>query len=150
MSVEARVVEDPELRFTAAGMAVGKLRLVASDRKKNPDSGQWEDGKSLWIDVTMFKQLAENTVESVTKGDLVVVTGKLSTDEWTDRETGAKRSKITMVADTVAVSLAFRTVRHGEGRAARAGGQPSGQSVTDDPWSSAPVSPRGFADDPPF
>jgi len=49
----------------------------------------------------------------VVKGDLVVVTGKLKTDEWQDRDSGQKRSKIVLIADTVSVSLAFRQIPHG-------------------------------------
>lgn len=148
VTVEGRVAGEPELRFAPSGMAVGKLRLVASSRKKN-DAGEWVDDKTLWIDATMFRQLAENVVESVVKGDLVTVVGKLQTDEWEDKDTGAKRSKITMIAESVAVSLQFRTVKHSEGRSSRPAS--GGASVTDDPWATGPAQPSGgFADDPPF
>lgn len=161
VAMEARAAADPELRFSPAGMAVCSLRLVCSDRVKDPDSGEWKDGRTLWLDATCFRALAENVVESVVKGDLLTVTGKLQTDEWEDRETGAKRSKVTLLADTVAVSLAFRTVKHGEGQAQRTQGQ-SGQQghagqaghagsqrpPADDPWATGPSS--GSADDPPF
>ena len=145
VTIEGRVVADPELRFSNSGVAVGKLRLVASSRKKN-ESGEWVDDKTLWLDTTMFKQLAENTVESVVKGDLVTVVGRLQTEEWTTQE-GEKRSKIALIADSVAVSLAFRTVKHGEGRSQRPSGQ--GARPAEDPWATGP-SGGNSADDPPF
>jgi len=40
------------------------------------------------------------------------VTGKIRTEEWNDRETGEKRSKVSLIADAVAVSLQFRPVPH--------------------------------------
>lgn len=113
ITVDGRMAADPELRFGQSGKAVSRLRLVAADRRKDERSGEWVDGDTLWIDVTCFGQLAENVAESVTKGDLVVVTGKLKTEEWNDRDSGQKRSKIVLLADTVAASLQFRMIPHG-------------------------------------
>lgn len=108
VSMEGRVVADPELRFSPNGVAVGRVRLVASSRKKNEESGEWEDDKTCWITVTCFKKLAEHVAESVVKGDLINVTGKLQTEEW--ESDGQKRSATVMVADTVAKSLAFAPI----------------------------------------
>ena len=141
ITIEGRVVDDPELRFTPSGLALAKFRLVASSRKKN-DAGEWVDDKTLWIDATCWRQLAENVAESIGKGDLVTVVGRLQTESWENKE-GEKRSKISVTADSVAASLQFRTIKHGEGRPARSSGG-SGSSESD-PWaSSAPD------DEPPF
>lgn len=137
ITIEGRCVEDPELRFAPSGIALAKMRVVASSRKKN-EAGEWVDDKTLWIDVTCFRQLAENVAESLTKGDLVTVVGRLQTEEWTNKE-GEKRSKISVTADSVAAALQFRTIKHSEGRSARSSGTPA-----DDPWASQP------RDEPPF
>jgi single-strand DNA-binding protein len=144
VSMECRAVADPELRFGASGIAVSKIRTVSSRRKKN-DAGEWVDDKTCWLDVTCFGKLAENVAESVAKGDQLVITGSLQTDEWNDKETGEKRSKIECIAWTVSVSLAFRTVKHGEGRAER---QTQRQAVPSggDPW----ATPVGQSEEPPF
>lgn len=142
LSVEGRLAADPELRFGQSGTAVCKLRLVASDRKKDERSGEWVDTDTLWLDVTAFDKLAENTVESVAKGDLVLVTGKLKTDEWTDRESGAKRSKITMIANAIGPSLQFRVTPHGAQQPTRAPA-PVQQAYAGGP-------PSTYADEPPF
>lgn len=112
-AVEGRLAAEPELRFSPSGVAVARLRIVASDRRRNENSGEWEDGDTLWLDVTVFKAMAENVCESLVKGDLVIATGKLRTEEWTDRDSQAKRSKITMIADSVGPSLQFRQTPHG-------------------------------------
>lgn len=141
---EARVVNDPELRFSPSGMAVGKFRVVCNGVKKGED-GKWvDDGRVLWMSVTCFRGMAENCAESLRKGDLVSVTGKLQTDEW-ETENGEKRSSIGLVADEVAVSLKFRTVRHGEGQAQRSASPPES-----DPWASTGSSSVGSQDEPPF
>lgn len=139
---EARVVADPELRYAATGTAVGKFRIVTNDRIRN-DQGEWVDGKALWLEVTCFKQLAENCAESLRKGDMVSVTGKLQTDQW-ETEAGDKRSRDVLIADSVAVSLRFRTVQHGEGRTERATAPAAA-----DPWASSSP-PVGQTDEPPF
>ena len=112
VTVECRLAADPELRFSQSGTAVARMRVVASDRRKNEQTGEWEDADTLWLDVTAFNKLAENLVESVQKGDLLIVHGKLKTDEWQDRESGQQRSKITMIADSVGASLQFRVLPH--------------------------------------
>lgn len=130
VTMEGKVAAEPELRFGQSGTAICRLRLVANDRRRNEHTGEWEDTDTLWMDVTCFKQLAENVVESITKGDLVVVTGKIRTEEWEDRETGQKRSKVALIADTVAASLQFRVLPHaGATHAARSPQRPPGEQM---------------------
>jgi single-strand DNA-binding protein len=115
VSMECRAGKDPELRFGPSGTAVAHLRVAASSRKLQ-DDGTWADDKTCWVDVSAFGSLAENIAESVVQGDLLTVTGRLVTEEWQDRETGQRRSRNDVLADSVAVSLRFRPVRHGESR----------------------------------
>jgi len=124
IAVDGRLAQEPELRFSQAGKAVARLRVVASDRRRDENTGEWSDSDSLWIDVTCFDKLAENVCESVVKGDLILVTGRLKTEEWTDRDTSQKRSKIAMTADSVGASLQFRQIPHGS--AQRSGSRPEG------------------------
>lgn len=142
VTIEGKLVFDPELRFAGSGVAVCSMRLVAADRRKNTSTDEWEDGDTLWIDVTAFKQLAEHCAESLTKGDLVLIHGKMKTESW--EKEGEARSKIAIVADSVGAALQFRTLPHGTGRAERTQAQPSGTPQSD-PWASG--APSG---DPPF
>lgn len=144
VTVEGRMVADPELRYSPSGVAVAKFRVVASSRKKVTEDGEekWVDDKTLWLQCTAFKRLAENIVESAQKGDLVVVTGRLQTDEWTT-ESNEKRSQIVCLADTVSLSLAFRTIPVGTGKAERSSAAPA-----EDPWASP--APGASSDEPPF
>ena len=146
ITLEGRVVADPELRFGQSGTPICRMRMVAADRKKD-QSGEWVDGDTLWMDVTCFKQLAENTVESVVKGDLVIVTGKIRTEEWEDKDTGGKRSKVSMIADTVSASLQFRIIPHGEARRTSAPA-PANQAYGAAAPSTYSQAPQG--EEPPF
>jgi single-strand DNA-binding protein len=128
VTFEGKVVADPDLRFAANGTAVCKIRTVTNSRKFDKETNEWRDDKTCWLDVTCFKQLAENVAESITKGDSVVVVGKLQTDEWEDKETGQKRSKTEVIADAVGPALTWRAAGH-SGRSERTSSTP-----TDDPW----------------
>lgn len=142
VTIEGRVATEPELRFAPSGIAIAKLRLVASSQKKNDATGKWEDDKTLWINVTCFKQLAENVCESIAKGDLVVVVGRLETNEWETKE-GEKRSVIQCVANSVSASLQFRTIRHGDQRPV----ERSASTPANDPWATVGA---GQVEEPPF
>lgn len=147
--VDGRIAAEPELKFGQTGTAVCRLRMVASDRRRRED-GEWEDSDTLWLDVTCFGALAEHVVESVQKGDLVLAHGKLRTEEWADRETGQKRSKISLIADAVAASLQFRVLPHAGATHAQRAPNPVQQAYgAGDPGAvRAPYVPQ--QDDPPF
>lgn len=142
VNFEARAVADPELRFAQSGMAIAKIRTVCASRKKL-DDGSWVDDKTCWLDVTCFKQMAEHVAESVTKGTLITVSGRLVTEEWeTKDDPPQKRSKVAVLADHVGLALAFSPARVMQ--AERPAPAPA-----DDPWASAPPPPVG-GDEPPF
>lgn len=158
VTIEARLVEDPELKFTPSGVATARLRLVAQDRTRN-DDGKWEDNpdRILWINAICWRDMAEHVGESLSKGDLVMVTGKLRTNSWEDRE-GNKRSVIEVADAEVGASLRFRSFPHRaaaeqaeryqqatQGAQAAPGGLQPGQTTRQqgqqgqqqDPWTSA-------------
>jgi single-strand DNA-binding protein len=136
ITVEGRLTADPELRFTPQGKAVASFTVASSDRVKNKSTDQWEDGDSLFLRTSCWDKLAENVAESLEKGDLVIVQGKLKQRSYEDRE-GNKRTVVELTAFAVAPSLQFRTIKHGEGKATR--GSAAAEPVTD-PWaSSAPA-----------
>lgn len=139
---EFRAGADPELRFTPGGMAITKVRSVASSRKKD-DSGEWKDDKTVWVNVVCFNKMAENVAESISKGDLFVVDGRLQVDEWEDKE-GGKRTSVEVVANSIGPSLAWSTAKMQKTeRSTSSGG--SSNPAGGDPWA-APAQ----GEEPPF
>lgn len=122
---------DPELRFSPAGMPVASFGLAVNHRFQK--DGQWEERVSFF-DVTCFGTLAENVSESVTKGQRVMVVGRLEQDTW-ETPDGDKRSKIKVVADEVGPSLRWaaadvtKNERSGDNGPARQPVRPGGGSV---------------------
>lgn len=148
----ARLIADPELRFSPGGVAVCKIRLAFNSRKKD-DSGQWVDADSYFVDGTVFKQEAENCAESLTKGMEVAVVGRLKTRQYETRE-GEKRSTTDLIIDSIGPTLKFATAKVQKmSRSTGGGSTPSGGGF-DDPWASAAPaagSPASdFDSEPPF
>jgi single-strand DNA-binding protein len=94
------LTRDPELRNLPSGTAVCSLRLAVNTRRKDNASGDWVD-KANYFDITVWGAQGENCAQYLAKGRPVAVDGRLEYREWEDRETGAKRNAVQIVADTV-------------------------------------------------
>ena len=82
-----RLGRNPELKYTPAGQAVAKFSIAVNAPKD----------KTLWLEVTVWRQTAEFANNYLTKGSQVVVTGALDEDEWTGKD-GEKRKKLVLNA----------------------------------------------------
>ena len=100
------LTRDPEIRRTQSGMAIMSLGIAVNDRRKNSQTGEWEDYANF-IDCTMFGTRAESVSNFLHKGSKVGIDGKLRYSTW-ERD-GQKRSKIEVVVD----DLELLTPRNG-------------------------------------
>lgn len=96
--ISGRLTRDPEVRSTAGGTTVMGLGVAVNDRRRNQQTGQWEDYTN-YIDCTMFGNRAESLSHILTKGMLVCIEGRLRWSQW-ERD-GQKRSKIEVIVDEV-------------------------------------------------
>ncbi|WP_457032363.1 single-stranded DNA-binding protein [Kitasatospora sp. P5_F3] len=71
---------------TAAGVPVANFRMAATERRYDREKGDWVDGETSWVTVTAWRWLAANVVSSLSKGDPVVVSGRLRVREWGEAE----------------------------------------------------------------
>lgn len=110
ITIIGNLTADPELKFTASGAALVSFRVAASDRRKNPQTGAWEDGETTFLRVTAWRQLAENASESLTKGDRVVITGRLKARDYEDKD-GSKKTSYEIDADEIGVALSRGTAK---------------------------------------
>ncbi len=81
------VATTPRHLTTSEGLAITSFRLASSQRRFDRAANRWVDGDTNWYTVSSFRALAENVATSVSKGDRVIVTGKLRIRDWenTDR-----------------------------------------------------------------
>ena len=94
--ISGNLTRDPDLRSTASGMPVLGFGVAVNDRRKNQQTGEWEDYPNF-IDCTMFGARAEALSRYLKKGVKVSIEGKLRWSQW-ERE-GQKRSKIEVIID---------------------------------------------------
>lgn len=97
--ISGNLTRDPELRSTSSGMAVLSLRMAVNDRRKNSQTGEWEDAPN-YVDVTVFGQRGESLARFLSKGSKIAVDGKLRWSEWESQQ-GDKRSKLEVIADDI-------------------------------------------------
>ena len=129
ITITGRLSADPELRFAASGTAMCNISVPDQKRRKNKDTGEWEDqSATTWFRVTVFKDAAEALAETAHKGDTVVVTGELITREWTNKDGDTKSSLEVDFATVAVVPSAPKGQRQVQGQWSGQG-QPAG-----DPW----------------
>lgn len=88
---------DPEVKFTAAGLAVAKLSVAVTERVK-VDNG-WTDATE-WFRVTVFGKQAESAGQFLAKGRQVYVEGRLKTDKYKDKD-GVEKTSVEVIANQV-------------------------------------------------
>ncbi|MFB7618748.1 single-stranded DNA-binding protein [Kitasatospora sp. NPDC056181] len=137
ITVVGNLTDDPELRFTAQGVAMARFTLASTPRTYDKTTGQWRDGTAMFLRATAWREVAEHAADSLTKGMRVVATGRLVQHNWQTPE-GETRSMLGLDIDDIGPSLKFATAK--VTKAQRTGAPaPAAQA---DPWSTAgPTAP---------
>ena len=162
ITVVGNLTSDPELRYTQYGLAVANFTIASTPRNFDRASNDWKDGEALFLRCNVWRQVAENVAESLTRGSRVLVSGRLRQRSFDTKE-GEKRTVVELEVDEIGPSLRYATakvnkVSRGGGEGGGFGGGSSaprggGGAPADDPWGSAPAASNsggGFADEPPF
>ena len=97
--ITGNLTRDPELRSTNSGLAICSMRIASNTRRKNNQTGQWED-KPNFFDVTVFGAQGENCARFLSKGRPVAIDGRLEWREFTDQQ-GNNRQAVEIIADGV-------------------------------------------------
>ena len=95
--ITGNLTRDPELRETPSGFQVLSFGVAVNDRRRNPQTQQWEDYANF-VDCTMFGNRAASVSRFLSKGSKVAIEGKLRWSQWQAQD-GSKRSKLEVVVD---------------------------------------------------
>lgn len=87
----------PEVRYTQGGTAICKFGLAVNRRFKD-QSGEWKE-EATFVDVTFFGKRGEAFAKYHDKGKTAFIEGSLRLDQWDDKQSGEKRSKLYVVGD---------------------------------------------------
>ncbi|TWE10310.1 single-stranded DNA-binding protein [Rudaeicoccus suwonensis] len=132
VTIIGNLTQDPELRFTPSGAAVANFTVASTPRFMDRQSNEWKDGETLFMRCSVWREAAENVAESLTRGSRVIVSGRLKSRSWDDKETGQKRTTMELDVDEVGPSLRYATAKvnktqRGGGQGGFGGGGQGGQ-----------------------
>jgi single-strand DNA-binding protein len=89
------LTRDPEVRYTPKGTAIANLGLAINETYTSSTGEQKEE--VVFVDVEVWGRQAETAGQYLSKGRPVFIEGRLRFDQWDDKETGQKRSKLKVV-----------------------------------------------------
>jgi len=92
------LTRDPELRYTPKGTAIAKIG-VAVNRTWRTETGEQKE-EVTFVDVDAFGKQAETIGQYLRKGRPLLVEGRLKLDQWDDKQTGQKRSRLGVVLES--------------------------------------------------
>jgi single-strand DNA-binding protein len=138
------LTRDPELRYTPKGMAIAKLGIAVNRSWRN-EAGETKE-EVTFIDIDAFGRQAETLAQYLKKGSPLMIEGRLKLDQWDDKQSGQKRSKLGVILE----GFQFLGGGKGEGggsEAPRSRPAPSAAPKNDSPDSEPPPPEE---DDVPF
>ena len=139
------LTRDPELRYTSKGTAVAKIGL-AVNRKWKTETGETKE-EVTFVDVDAFGRQAEVLAQYLRKGRSLLVEGRLKLDQWEDKNTQQKKSKLGVVLES------FSFLGDGTGRGEESGGgapAPRSAGHSSAPAAASADGPEPDDDDVPF
>lgn len=92
------LTRDPELRYMPNNTAVCEIGLAVNEKYKSKQSGEMVE-QVHFVDCTAFAKTAENLTNFFSKGRPIFIEGKLRFEQWDDKKTGDKRSKLKVVIE---------------------------------------------------
>ena len=127
------LTRDPELRVTPKGTAICTFSIAVNRKFKDDSGGEREE--VTYVDIEAWGKSGENISKYCTKGRPLFVEGRLRLDQWEDKNTKEKRSRMKVVLEN------FQFLGGGRGE----GGAPGGGEGGEAPRSYAPRSNAGSA-----
>lgn len=138
ITVCGNATADAEIKWLPSGVAVCSFNLACTPRVKQND--QWVDGETVFYRVSVWRQMAENVVESVLRGTRVLVHGRLRVRSY--EKDGERRTSVEIDAEHVGLELRYATGK--VAKVQRSAGDATGGSP--DPWADVPPP----TEEPPF
>jgi single-strand DNA-binding protein len=139
------LTRDPEVRYTPKGTAIAKLGM-AINRTWKSESGETKE-EVTFVDVDAFGRTAEVISQYLKKGRPILVEGRLKLDQWDDKQTGQKRSRLGVVLENFQFLDSGRGDGSGGGRSGPSSPPPGPSAPPNGPESEGPAPEE---DDVPF
>ena len=98
VAISGNLTRDPDMRVTSSGLAIMDLGVAVNDRRKNQQTGEWEDVPNF-VDCVLMGRRAEALSPHLSKGMKVAIDGRLRYSSW--EKDGQRRSKLEVVVDEI-------------------------------------------------
>lgn len=105
ITVQGLVATTPRHLKTQDGVSITSFRLASSERKYDYNKKRWIDGQTNWYTITLHNEIAINAVESINKGDRLIVLGNLLILDWDNGERAG--TSIELEATSIGHDLAW-------------------------------------------
>src|SRR3954451_20417766 len=105
LTMQGNLVADPTQSTVASGHKVTRFRIAANGRRFDQAAGDWVNTDTVYMSVSCWRQLGDNVMQSLRKGDTVVVHGRLTFREYEDANGGPRRHSYEIDATSVAPAL---------------------------------------------
>ena len=105
VQLAGNLTRDPEIKYLPSGVPIASF-TIASTRKWKSESGEKKE-ETAFVDCTAFGKTAEVIVQYHKKGHPIFIEGRLKLDQWDDKTSGQKRSKLTVIAESFQFLKAF-------------------------------------------
>jgi len=145
--VAGNLTRDPELRYTPKGTAVARLGMAINRSWKN-ETGETKE-EVTFVDIDAFGRQAEVVAQYLKKGRPILVEGRLKLDQWEDKNTHQKQSKLKVILESFSF-LDSRGADAGGGESPRPRPSAPAQAPTSSPAPAEPDAPPAEEDDVPF
>ena len=106
-TVSGVVATTPRHLVTQEGLPITSFRLASSKRRFDRTKKTWVDGETNWFTINSFRQLAINSASSISKGDRIVVSGRLKVRDWDNGERSG--TSVEIEADCLGHDLVWGT-----------------------------------------
>jgi single-strand DNA-binding protein len=144
VTIVGNLADDPELRYTQGGVAVVSVRVGSTPRQLNRQTNAWEDGETVWVRCTAWREVAENVAQTLTKGTRVIVTGRLKAPSAYQTAQGEARASLELEIEEIGPSLRYATASVSR-KPREVGG--AGAGAASSPWDSPAAAPAAAAND---
>src|SRR5262245_24294469 len=142
-----RLTRDPETRMFSNGGKVAAFGFAVNNKRKNQQTGQWED-EPVFLDCEAFNRgefgkTADVVEQYLKKGNQIFIDGHLKLDQWTDKQTGDKRSKLKIVVDRIEFLESRRDSQGGTAPRRQESAPPQDYDAGPEPMAPPPPSQEG-------
>lgn len=110
ITVTGLVATNPRYLTTSEGLTILSFRLASSQRRFDRATNRWVDGDTNWYTVSGFRALAVNGVESINKGDRVIVQGQFRLRDWENTDRSGTTAEIE--AEVIGHDLSWGTATY--------------------------------------